>query len=199
MFVILTVISYARFIGLSKAFGLGANADSVGTPRALAVGQKRPSTTYFSSMQKPSKLIFLPGALGRTEFWRPASDLLTYPALKVHMTWPGFCGIPPDPSIRGIDDLVSRVLDDIDQPSALIAQSMGGVVALLAALKKPELITHLVLSVTSGGLGSTTLDAEDWRPAAQAVDSRLPDWFTNYHEDLKPSLYAVHADAAVVG
>lgn len=29
---------------------------------------------------------------------------------------------------------------------------MGGVVAILAALAKPQLITHLVLSVTSGGI-----------------------------------------------
>jgi poly(3-hydroxyoctanoate) depolymerase len=142
-------------------------------------------------MQKPSKLFFLPGALGKTEFWRPASDLLTYPAPKVHVTWPGFSGIPADPRIRGIGDLVSRVLADIDQPSALIAQSMGGVVAMLAALEKPELITHLVLSVTSGGLGSTTLDAEDWRPAIRAADPSLPDWFTTYHEDLTASLSAL--------
>jgi pimeloyl-ACP methyl ester carboxylesterase len=135
-------------------------------------------------MQKPSKLFFLPGALGRTEFWRPASDLLNYPAPKVHVTWPGFSGIPPDPGIRGIDDLVSRILADIDQPSALIAQSMGGVVAMLAALQKPELVTHLVLSVTSGGMGLATLDAEDWRPAIRAarrsrllqVDSEGPLW-----------------------
>lgn len=139
-------------------------------------------------MQKPSRIFFLPGALGRTEFWRPAADLLTYPAEKVHMTWPGFSGIPRDPSIHGIDDLVSRVLAHIDQPSALIAQSMGGVVAMLAALRKPELVTHLVLSVTSAGMGPATFGAEDWRPAIRSAHPDLPDWFTSYHEDLSPSL-----------
>jgi pimeloyl-ACP methyl ester carboxylesterase len=142
-------------------------------------------------MQKPSKLFFLPGALGRTEFWHPVSDLLNYPAPKVHVTWPGFSGIPPDASIRGIDDLVSRVLAGIDQPGALIAQSMGGVVAVLAALQKPELVTHLVLSATSGGMDLAAFDGEDWRPTIRAAHPGLPDWFTSYQEDLTPKLSAL--------
>lgn len=65
---------------------------------------------------------------------------------------------------------------------------MGGVVAILAALRKPEFITHLVLSVTSGGLGKMTEGAEDWRPATRAIDASLPDWFTSYHDDLTDKL-----------
>lgn len=104
------------------------------------------------------------------------------------MAWPGFGGVPPDPAIQGIDDLVARIADQIDQPSALIAQSMGGVVAMLVALQKPELITHLVLSVTSGGMDLALLDGEDWRPSLRANHPGLPDWFTSYHDDLAPSL-----------
>lgn len=139
-------------------------------------------------MQFPNKLFFLPGALGRTEFWRPAADLLKHPAEKIHVSWPGFGGAPPDPRIRGINDLVGRVLADIDQPSALVAQSMGGVVAILASLQRPELITHLVLSVTSGGMDLAALGAEDWRPAVRAGHPALPDWFTSFHEDVTPRL-----------
>jgi surfactin synthase thioesterase subunit len=82
-------------------------------------------------LEKPAALFFLPGALGRTEFWRPVAGLLTYPAERVHVSWPGFGGIAPDPAIEGIDDLATRLLASIDRPSALIAQSMGGVVAML--------------------------------------------------------------------
>ena len=149
-------------------------------------------------MQTPSRLLFLPGALGRTEFWRPAADLLTSPAQQVHITWPGFSSIPPDPAIRNIDDLASRVLEHIDQPSALIAQSMGGVVAMLAALRKPELVTHLVLSVTSGGMRMADLDALDWRPAVRAENPGLPDWFLNYREDLAPALSALRIPTLLV-
>lgn len=139
-------------------------------------------------MQRPSKLFFLPGALGRTEFWHSTAKLMNYPALKIHVAWPGFGGVPPDPNILGIDDLVSRLVAGIDQPSALIAQSMGGVIALRAALQKPTHITHLVLSVTSGGMDLAALGAEDWRPAIRASHANLPDWFTSYQEDLTPRL-----------
>jgi pimeloyl-ACP methyl ester carboxylesterase len=136
----------------------------------------------------PSRIVFLPGALGRTQFWRPAATLLQHPAEQVHVSWPGFGGVPRDPAVQGIDDLAGRVLARLDQPSALIAQSMGGVVAVLAALRKPELVTHLVLSVTSGGMGEAALGAQDWRPAIREAHPDLPDWFTGFHEDLAPRL-----------
>lgn len=139
-------------------------------------------------MQKPGKLLFLPGASGRTDFWHPVAERLTCPASKVHVAWPGFGAVAPDPGVTGIGDLASRVLAMIDQPSAIIAQSMGGVVAMLAALRKPELVTHLVLSVTSGGMDMRAFDAEDWRPAMRAAQPGLPDWFASYHEDLTPHL-----------
>lgn len=142
-------------------------------------------------MPIPAQLFFLPGALGRTEFWHPVADRLACPAPKVHLTWPGFSGIPPDPTIKGIDDLVTMLLDRIDQPSALIAQSMGGVVAMHAALRRPALITHLVLSATSGGMPMEAFGAEDWRPAVLAGHAGLPDWFIRYRHDLTMELSAL--------
>lgn len=116
------------------------------------------------------------------------SGLLTHPASKVHVTWPGFDGAPRDPAIHGMDDLVSRVAQHIDRPSALIAQSMGGVVAFHAALRKPELVTHLVLCATSGGIDLSPFEAQDWRPAMRAAQPGLPDWFISYQDDLAPRL-----------
>jgi pimeloyl-ACP methyl ester carboxylesterase len=143
---------------------------------------------YILVVQKPSQLLFLPGASGQTQFWQPVSGLLACPASRVHVSWPGFGGVPRDPAVNGIDDLVSLIADGIDQPSALIAQSMGGVIALRVALRKPELVTHLVLSVTSGGIDLSPFDAQDWRPAMRAAQPGLPDWFASYHEDLAPAL-----------
>ena len=100
----------------------------------------------------PAKLLFLPGASGNTQFWLPVAQRLAHPAENVHIGWPGFGSTPTDPSIQGLDDLAARVVADIQAPTALIAQSMGGVIAVLAALKKPQLVTHLVLTVTSGGI-----------------------------------------------
>ncbi|MCM2317863.1 MAG: hypothetical protein NDI93_00870 [Pseudomonas sp.] len=62
----------------------------------------------------PSKLIFLPGASGNTEFWRPAAERIAHPAQQVHIGWPGFCSTPPDPSMTSMADLVARMLPEID-------------------------------------------------------------------------------------
>lgn len=139
----------------------------------------------------PSKLLFLPGALGRTQLWEPVANLLRHPAQKAHCGWPGFGSTPPDPSIRGIDDLVAKVVAQIDQPTALIAQSMGGVIALHVALEKPEFVTHLVLAVTSGGVDVAVLGGQDWRPSFKAANPLLPGWFSTYQEDLSPRLTQV--------
>jgi poly(3-hydroxyoctanoate) depolymerase len=136
----------------------------------------------------PSKLLFLPGALGRTQFWEPAGRLLAHPADKIYVGWPGFAATPPDPSIRGIDDLVAKVVAQIDQPTALIAHSMGGVIAIRAALEKPALVTHLVLAVTSGGVDMAGLGGQDWQQAFHDANPLLPRWFSTYQEDLSQRL-----------
>ncbi|WP_153130146.1 alpha/beta fold hydrolase [Dechloromonas hortensis] len=136
----------------------------------------------------PSQLLFLPGALGRTELWEPVANRLTHPAKKIHFGWPGFGSTPPDPQVHGMDDLVAKVVAQIDQPTALIAQSMGGVIAIRAALEKPGLVTHLILSVTSGGIDMRGLGAQDWRPSFHEANPSLPRWFSTYQEDLTPSL-----------
>ncbi|ACO80000.1 hypothetical protein AvCA_38590 [Azotobacter vinelandii CA] len=86
--------------------------------------------------------------------------------------------------MTGFADLVARVVAEIDQPAALMAQSMGGVVAMLAALERPEQVSHLVLAATSGGMDMASLGAQDWRPLFAAENRTVPQWFIEYHEDL---------------
>jgi len=139
----------------------------------------------------PSKLLFLPGALGTTQFWLPVANRLSHPATKLILGWPGFGSMPPDPEVNGIDDLVKKVVAEIDQPTALIAQSMGGVIAMRAALERQDLITHLVLTVTSGGIDMTSHAAEDWRRAFHEANPSLPRWFSTYQEDLTSQLHKI--------
>ncbi len=140
----------------------------------------------------PSKLLFLPGALGRTEFWLPVAGLLAHPAQKIQFGWPGFGHTPPDPSIHGLYDLVAKVAAEIDQPTALIAQSMGGVIAMLAALEKPDLVTHLVLTATSGGIDIASLGGQDWQQSFLEKNPLLPRWFSTYQEDLSQRISTIH-------
>ncbi|MFT5447723.1 MAG: pimeloyl-ACP methyl ester carboxylesterase [Gammaproteobacteria bacterium] len=135
-------------------------------------------------MRKPDKLIFLPGAGGSPEFWRPACDALVHPGARRLLGWPGFGPVAVDDNVHGIDDLVSMVIDEIDQPCALIAQSMGGVVAVRALLERTDLVTHLVLTATSGGVDMSDLGAADWRVKYLRENPTVPRWFVDYEADL---------------
>ncbi len=140
-----------------------------------------------------AKLLFLPGASGNTSFWQPVADRLIHPGERIHFGWPGFGPTPPDPNVNCIEDLIAKVTDRIDSPAVLIAQSMGGVIALRAALEKPEFVTHLVLAATSGGINLGDLGAQDWRPAFHAANPTLPLWFSNYKVDLTERLSSIKA------
>jgi pimeloyl-ACP methyl ester carboxylesterase len=142
-------------------------------------------------MPAPTKLIFQPGAGGNPKFWKSVADRLTYSASRTLLGWPGFGTVPADPAIKSIDDLIASVVRQIDQSTALIAQSMGGVIAIQAALKRPTLVTHLVLTATSGGLDISDLRVDDWRPAFNAANQTLPRWFADYKSDLTHDLGAL--------
>jgi pimeloyl-ACP methyl ester carboxylesterase len=141
-----------------------------------------------SKQTVPSRLLFLPGAMGNRDFWKPLANELSTRAEKVFMAYPGFGGEPAEPSFSCLEDLVNDVVSRIDRPTALIAQSMGGVIAIEAALLKRDLITHLVLVATSGGLDTAKLGALDWREEFRRQNPDLPDWFASYRSDTTSQL-----------
>ncbi len=142
---------------------------------------------------QPSQIIFLPGAGGDPQFWQPVSERLAHPATRTLMGWPGFGPVPADPGVRSMEDLVARVVAAIDRPTALVAQSMGGIVAVQAALRRPEHITHLVLAATSGGVDMSAYGARDWRPAFIQAHPTVPRWFADYRGDLTDAIAAMAA------
>jgi pimeloyl-ACP methyl ester carboxylesterase len=133
-------------------------------------------------------LLFLPGASGNTAFWKPVANGLQHPGRRQFLTWPGFGGVPREPRVEGIDDLVARVVDSISGPVDLLAQSMGGVIAIRAALQKPGLVKHLVLAATSGGLDVAALGAQDWRATFVKEHPNVPRWFVDERADLSGQL-----------
>ncbi|HDS1679384.1 TPA: alpha/beta fold hydrolase [Pseudomonas putida] len=135
------------------------------------------------------KLLFLPGASGNTRFWHPVADALKTPAITQHRGWPGFGETPPNPDITCLEHLAALALAELDGPTALVAQSMGGVVAVHMALKRPELITHLILTVTSGGVNLADSGAEDWRAEFETQNPNLPRWFLDDRTDLSARLH----------
>lgn len=147
---------------------------------------------------QPAKLIFLPGAGGSAQFWQAVSDRLVHPARRRLLGWPGFGANPPKPSVQGLEGLVDLVLAEMDRPCALVAQSMGGVVAVQAAARRPELVSHLVLAATSGGVDLSGLALEDWRPAFRAANPSAPRWFTDYRGDLGEALSGLQMPALLL-
>jgi len=144
-------------------------------------------------MTPAETLLFLPGASGDVELWRPVSERLRHAGARRLIGWPGFGGVPADSRVTGIDELVTLVTAEITEPVDLFAQSMGGVVALRAALEKPSLVRHLVLSVTSGGLDVAALGGIDWRPTFRARNPHLPSWFEDERWDRSARLHEVKA------
>src|SRR5258708_21999697 len=93
-------------------------------------------------------VLFLPGASGAGAFWAAVARLLAADRQTECLDWPGLGDVPPDPAIRALDDLVALVLAHMSEPVDLVAQSMGGVVAVHAALRRPDRVRRLVLVAT---------------------------------------------------
>ena len=140
------------------------------------------------------QIVFLPGAGGRAGFWKPVADAIELPLAKVLIGWPGFGDVPADPAVTKLTDLVDYVFNQVQQPMYLVAQSIGGVVAMLMALKRPQLIEKLVLVGTSGGVDMTQFSGEDWRPDyLRDLPETAPTWFVDDRTDVTHSLSSIQA------
>jgi pimeloyl-ACP methyl ester carboxylesterase len=135
-----------------------------------------------------SKMLFLPGAGASSAFWKPVADLLDLDVKRRFFSWPGLGNEPHDPSIRGLNDLVAMVLRELDEPADLIAQSLGGLVAIHATLAAPQKVRRLVLTATSGGVPIDDLGGADWRTAYRRDYPKAAPWIMDVHEDLSPQL-----------
>ena len=134
--------------------------------------------------------IFLPGASGNTEFWQPLMALLPEQDDKTVIAYPSFGGYGDHVDVNNFLDLQHYVLDQISQPSIIVAQSMGGIFAVQAALQKPEQVEALVLIATSGGIDLSSFNVADWRQDYQQTFN-VPDWFVQPQVYLDDLLYKI--------
>lgn len=139
----------------------------------------------------PPRVLFLPGASGTAQFWAPVAQRLRGPCEKVLLEWPGLGDVPPRPDVVSLDDLVRLVLAHMDRPVHLVAQSMGGVVAMLAALARPTAIERMVLVATSGGIDLTPFGLADWRPDYARDYPNAAPWIRHVRIDLADRLPSI--------
>lgn len=115
-----------------------------------------------------TRIALIPGSAGLASFWDPIRAELP-PQWQQHaFDLPGVGPVPPAPGIRSFDQLIEHIAGGLEAPGIVAGQSMGGYLALRVALRRPELVTHLVLIVASAGLDLTRHRADDWRPEHRA-------------------------------
>jgi pimeloyl-ACP methyl ester carboxylesterase len=135
------------------------------------------------------RVLYLPGAGGEGRFWQPVASLVAHPGDCVLFDWPGFGSNAPRPDVASADDLYRLVCGYIDRPTDIVSQSMGGLFGLRAALDFPDVVRHLVLVATSGGVRAVREAADvDWRPGFSADYPQAPAWAVNDETDLTPRL-----------
>ena len=148
-----------------------------------------------------TKMLFLPGAGASAAFWRSVADRLEPARARHFFAWPGLGDEPHDPNVQGMDDLVGMVLAKLDEPADLIAQSLGGFVALRAALARPGRIRRLVLAATSAGIPMHDYGATDWRADYRREFPNAAAWITEdvkSREDVSSQLRSVRAPSLLL-
>jgi len=141
--------------------------------------------------------LFLPGAGGRGAFWGPVAARLRHAGAPVLFSRSGFGEAPPAAGIRSLDDLYTWFLARAPAGACVvIAQSMGGVLAMRFAVEHPERVSHLVLVATSGG--TRRRFGVDWRPGYRAERASVPDWFERDATELDVRLGEVRAPTLLI-
>jgi pimeloyl-ACP methyl ester carboxylesterase len=136
-------------------------------------------------------LLFLPGASGAASFWHPLGALLPANWRKTYLSWPGLGHEPHEPAVQSFEDAVAHAASRLEGPSVVVAQSMGGVVAVRLALAHPGRISHLVLTATSGGVDVASLGASDWRGPYRAEYPKAADWILTERTDVTAELHRI--------
>lgn len=132
--------------------------------------------------------MFLPGAGGDREFWRPVADRLPAAWETLLLNWPGAGCEPHDPSMAGLDDMVAWTARHLGRGTDVVAQSMGGVIAVRVAFAYPALVCRLVLVATSGGVDIPSLGGLDWREEYRRRFPRADGWIVDEQQDVSEQI-----------
>ncbi len=144
-------------------------------------------------------VVYLPGAGGLAAFWRPVAELLRPRSEPLLVEYPGFGETPPNPAVRNVADLLDTLLERWPASFDVVAQSMGGALALRLALTHPARVRRLVLVATTGGIDVRRLGAAEWRGGDWITQRpQMPRWFIDDRSDLGARLPSLRVPALVL-
>jgi pimeloyl-ACP methyl ester carboxylesterase len=149
-------------------------------------------------MQTDVAISLIPGAAGLAAFWEPISALLPRGLDQQSFDLPGFGSAPDAEDVSSYPSLVEHLAQKIRRPSVVAGQSMGGYVALQLALRHPEKVTHLVLTVAAAGVDMARHGARDWRPAHRLSHPNAQTWVYDPTVDLGPELHRIRVPVLLI-
>jgi pimeloyl-ACP methyl ester carboxylesterase len=143
-------------------------------------------------------LTFLPGAAGLAAFWDPVRRALPSTWHSRAFDLPGLGPVPARADVQSYVELADFVARQLERPTVLVGQSMGGYISLQLTLRHPELVSHLVLTVAAGGVNMARHGTTDWRPRARREDPRSAEWTLAPSADLSEELHRIDVPVLLI-
>jgi 2-succinyl-6-hydroxy-2,4-cyclohexadiene-1-carboxylate synthase len=145
--------------------------------------------THYVEQGSGTPVVLLHGFSGSVETMDGLAAPLAaagYRVIRMDLMGHGLSAKPAEPGAYTLEAAAAQVVDlirgHIGAPAAVVGYSMGGRVALAAALGAPELISRLVLIGATAGLSDPALrsarDASD-RELADEIEERGTEWFAD--------------------
>jgi pimeloyl-ACP methyl ester carboxylesterase len=145
------------------------------------------------------RLVYLPGAAGNKAFWQPVAQLLADLGPYTLIGWPGLDGTPARSDVTRFSDLEGLVAGELGTGAHVIAQSMGTLVAMRAALATDTRVTSLTLVAPTGGIDTLRFGAVDWREGATEWQAdAAPRYFFDERSDLSEKLPTLRCPTLVI-
>jgi pimeloyl-ACP methyl ester carboxylesterase len=143
-----------------------------------AVTERRDPEYRWLERGEGEPVLFLHGLMGRMDDWDASLDHLAEVCRPIAPTLPIFDPGLRETSIDGLVAHVTRFMDALEIPQAVVGgNSLGGHVALTLALAHPERVSGLVLTGSSGLFERSFTRGVPHRPTSAYVREKMEEVF----------------------
>jgi 2-hydroxy-6-oxonona-2,4-dienedioate hydrolase len=150
----------------------------IGGPQEESMSEKSYPGFRWLERGEGEPVVLLHGLMGRMDHWEGALEALADVCRPMALSLPIFDPRLPEVSVAELGRHVVRFLDALDIPRAVIGgNSLGGHVALEVALARPERVSGLILTGSSGLLERGVTRGVPRRPTAEYVKAKMEEVF----------------------